>query len=124
LTHQWQTPSFEEVELQTRKSHTACLFDANKILVYGGEIMSHIPRDVLLITVTQGPHQYLSFNIQQIEMKEQDPRRSDHSAQVSGDKMYIFGGVDPQGRASDELWSLDLKDLKWTKCPQKGAIPS
>jgi len=53
-----------------------------------------------------------------------DPRRCYHSAEIFGDQMYVFGGVDSKDRASNELWSFDLKELEWTKWPQEGDVPS
>ena len=70
-------------------------------------------------------------------MREKDPSRSDHNAEVFGDKMYVFGGYDDDNYLQSELWSLDLskrsdqsialkyflENFKWVKCEQKGDLP-
>jgi len=57
-------------------------------------------------------------------MEEGDLSRSCHTAQVFENKMYVFGGLNAENKATNELWSLDLNDFKWTKCLQKGDVPS
>ncbi len=49
------------------------------------------------------------INSEKKEMKKEDPRRHNHTAEIFENKMYIFGGC--QGLktgAMNELWVMDL----------------
>jgi len=48
--------------------------------------------------------------------------RSGHSAATIGDKIYIFGGYDGEGRL-DDIWILDTTNIKWKQPGIKGHPP-
>ena len=49
-----------------------------------------------------------------------------HSAVVRKDVMYVFGGFvsNGTGEYSNDIYSLDLKTMKWTLLAIKGKIPA
>ncbi|CAH1774099.1 unnamed protein product [Owenia fusiformis] len=43
------------------------------------------------------------------------PPTAGHSASIVGDTMIVFGGSHGHGASSGDLWSLDLKEMLWSK---------
>ena len=39
--------------------------------------------------------------------------RREHIAEIIGDMMFIYGGIDDEGRILNDMWALDLIYLKW-----------
>jgi len=124
FTHQWQKAEIRGFQPKFRYGHTACLYDTNKIIVYGGEVNEETSNEILILTIIQEDGQGFIIQCGKVSEERGDPRRCYHSAEIFGDQMYVFGGVDSKDRASNELWSFDLKELEWTKWPQEGDVPS
>ena len=97
-----------------RYGHT-CVPYNNQLFVFGGKVKpSTYLNDVTVVDMNR-----------QIVMQIQstDPRpegRSEHSAVIYNERMYIFGGKGQKGLLSD-LWSFDLKNFEWRqeKLPSK-----
>lgn len=49
--------------------------------------------------------------------------RADHTANLVGEKMYVFGGQSDAGEHAD-LWALDLNALTWVKPAVQGEKPA
>lgn len=47
-----------------------------------------------------------------------------HSAVVHGDGLWVFGGEAAQSKALNDLWRLDLEELRWSKPAAAGDAPS
>lgn len=79
----------------------------------------------------------MTFEWKTIQTKGQKLHRSDHTANICGDHLYLFGGADIEEESTDELWVLDLSnfiyrhnennisvDFKWRKLnPVAGEKP-
>ena len=63
-------------------------------------------------------------SISEVETSGSRPEpRSDHSAAVINNSMYIFGGILGE-REFNDCWQLDLDTLIWSSIEAKGVIPS
>jgi len=122
-TETWHKPQLTGDQLQLGKFHTACLFNTNKIVVYGGIGGTYFCNDVFIFTIISENQKEISLNIEKIPMGNESLGRYKHSSEIIGDKMYVFGGSLVRTAQYNELWCLNLKDFKWTECEQKGDIP-
>jgi len=52
FTYEWQRAILTGPKPKYRFGHTACLFNQNKIIVYGGEINNQPASEVLIITIS------------------------------------------------------------------------
>jgi len=128
LTYKLEKPILTGIQFQSRWGHTACLFD-DKIVIYGGSTQGkrtpkRLSSEVLIMTIIRELDQGISLHLEQIPMKKEDPAKGYHTAEIFGNKIYVFAGVDDKNTLLNELWSLDLENFRWTKCEQKGNIPS
>ena len=55
----------------------------------------------------------------EIEQDHSIPSRSNHSAAIHKDFMYIFGGIDDETNKINDLWKFDLINNKWTEIISK-----
>jgi len=114
---------YVKTDLPTRYGHTACAFDQNKIIIYGGqscdELMEDKPINTLIIAVE------MNENNQEVRLEwrnlENDPgeylQRYCHTAHVIQEQMYILGGLDRAGHSTNSVWCFNLHDFLWIECP-------
>lgn len=65
----------------------------------------------------------LCFRVVQQKSRITPSQRFSHSSCVVGKSMYIFGGCSTSNTAFNDVYELDLKDLKWTKLRLSGIPP-
>lgn len=81
----------------------------------------------------------MTFEWKTIQTKGEKLHRSDHTANICGNHLYLFGGADIEEESTDDLWALDMSnflylnimrnkisaDFKWKKLnPVAGEKPS
>lgn len=101
-------------------SHTACLYEdgtAAWMIVFGG------------FAVGERSNKVYSLNLGSEKWKEahtsKGPEgRSNHSAVIVKDHMYIFGGTSEEGEKLCDLWRLDLRTYAWEELKPTGDVPS
>ncbi|WPH05011.1 tip elongation aberrant protein 3 [Acrodontium crateriforme] len=94
-----------------RMGHTACLWQGDKLLVYGGENEHRIHLSDVVI-----------FDIKTAHWTQPDingpiPRgRARHSAVIHDDKLFVCGGMSGQDNGVlDDICFLDLKTWTWSR---------
>ena len=94
-----------------RAGHTACLWQGNKLLVYGGE---NEHREYLSDVVI---YDLETSHWTQPEIRGLTPKgRARHAAAVYDDKLYIVGGLaGTETYTLDEICYLDLKTWTWSR---------
>jgi len=122
-TSQWQSFRLEGTQPITRSRHSACLYDTNKIIIYGG-YNNNILKQTSIITIQSTDPLVLRY--EDIETTGGDNfRRCSHTADIYNNQMYVFGGrcqEDPWA-ASNQLWALNLKTFTWRECETNGDVP-
>lgn len=105
------TNVFLERIVLTLLGHTACLWQGDKLLVYGGENehRTHLS-DVIVFDLK-------TAHWQQPELNGPAPRgRARHSAVIHDEKLYISGGMTGHDNAVlDDICYLDLKTWTWSR---------
>lgn len=109
---------------KARCRHSACLFDSNKILIFGGFSKEGLMCHPAIISIEETSRYNSSFQKIDTELAltykgvrttgEKDLARYGHSADVFKNKMYIFGGrhqEKPKKINNNELWTLNLGNL-------------
>lgn len=94
-----------------RMGHTACLWQGNKLLVYGGENEHRMHLSDVVIFDIETAHWT------QPEITGQPPRgRARHSAVIYDDKLFIVGGMNgSENGILDDICFLDLKTWTWSR---------
>lgn len=93
-----------------RMGHTACLWQGNKLLVYGGENehRAHLS-DVVIYNIDTSVWT-------QPDIRGPVPRgRARHSAVIHDDKLFICGGMNHEDDPLDDICFLDLKTWTWSR---------
>ncbi|KAK5113990.1 hypothetical protein LTR62_003113 [Meristemomyces frigidus] len=94
-----------------RMGHTACLWQGDKLLVYGGENEHRIHLSDVVIFDVKTAHWT------QPEINGPIPRgRARHSAVLHDDKLFVCGGMSGGDNAVlDDICFLDLKTWTWSR---------
>ncbi|KAL1591124.1 hypothetical protein WHR41_00307 [Cladosporium halotolerans] len=94
-----------------RMGHTACLWQGNKLLVYGGENEHRIHLSDIVIFDIETAHWT------QPETHGPAPRgRARHSAVIHDDKLFVCGGMSGSDNGVlDDICFLDLKTWTWSR---------
>ncbi|KAK1808031.1 hypothetical protein LTR12_017621 [Friedmanniomyces endolithicus] len=94
-----------------RMGHTACLWQGDKLLVYGGENEHRIHLSDVVIFDIKTAHWT------QPEISGPIPRgRARHSAVIFDDKLFVCGGMSGgENSVLDDICFLDLKTWTWSR---------
>ncbi|CAN9332780.1 unnamed protein product [Alternaria sp. RS040] len=110
VTRQWNlVDNYGDIP-GVRMGHTACLWQGNKLLVFGGENehRQHLA-DVIVFDLK-------TAHWTQPELHGSIPRgRARHSAVIYDDKLYISGGQTGHDSVLDDICYLDLKTWTWSR---------
>lgn len=101
-------------------SHTACLYEdgtAAWMIVFGGFAVGERSNTVYSLNLS-------SEKWKQAHTSKGPEGRSNHSAVIYKDHMYIFGGTSDEGEKLSDLWKLDLRTYAWEELKPHGDIPS
>ena len=101
-------------------SHTACLYEdgtAAWMIVFGGFAVGERSSNVYTFNLS-------SEKWKQAQTSKGPQGRSNHSAVIFGDHMYVFGGTSDEGEKLSDLWMLDLRTYHWTEIQALGDVPS
>jgi hypothetical protein len=101
-------------------SHSACLYEdgtAAWMIVFGGFSIGERTNNVYSLNLNTEKWKLAQTT------KGPEPR-SNHSAVIFQDRMYIFGGISEEGEKINELWRLDLRTYVWENLKCNGDIPS
>ena len=94
-----------------RSGHTACLY-RNDVVIYGGVIEDekayHYKEDILIYNIFER-----KFTSDICTNKLNVIWRKNHIAEIIGQFMFIYGGIDEEGRVLNDPWALDLYRMKW-----------
>ena len=94
-----------------RSGHTACLY-RNDIVIYGGVIEDekayHYKEDILIYNIYER-----KFTSDVCTNKTNVIWRKNHIAEIIGQFMLIYGGIDEEGVVLNDPWALDLYRMKW-----------
>ena len=93
---------------ESRTQSTFCIHK-NEILIYGGKDAYHIYGDLWSFNLKTN-----KFN--QIELSNELQGRFGHSAVISDEKLYIFGGTRGVTRERNDLVVIDLMSKSITTC--------
>ncbi|OMJ69664.1 hypothetical protein SteCoe_32538 [Stentor coeruleus] len=101
-------------------SHTACLYEdgtAAWMIVYGGYAVGERSSNVYTFNLN-------SEKWKQAQTSKGPEGRSNHSAVIYKDHMYVFGGTNEEGEKLSDFWKLDLRTYHWEEVKGKGDVPS
>ena len=137
--YEWERRKVEGTAPMARYRHTATVFDATKILIFGGfKSGSNRFNDVhVLDTVSLSWLQPIDDNctatprgnhipVDAKTAKDVPSPRGSHSACLLGEKLYIFGGYGGFGykrQDFNDTYALDIKSWKWEKIQTRGKPP-
>jgi len=122
-TGQYEPFKLEGDQPIQRYRHSACLFDSNRILIFGG-FHDGILNDTAIVTIEETTPLTLTYK-KITTTGGEDLKRCSHTANVYKNKMYVFGGRHHNNpvRSNNELWSLDLETFIWERCETDGDEP-
>lgn len=96
-----------------RAGHTVCLY-RNDLVIYGGVIENetayHYREDILIYNIPEK-----KFIADVCTNKGNVTWRKNHIAEIIGQFMLIYGGLDDNGKVLSEPWALDLYRMKWVQ---------
>ena len=101
-----------------RYGHTAVLF-RKEIYIYGGVAdNTYIGReDIVIYDTEKKKYKLEEKTVNKLHFKW----RRNHTADVIGNHMVVYGGIDDDGNVLDDMWALDLNfTLKWYYVEAKG----
>ena len=93
------------------ESHTANLYNGNAI-VYGGNCGKNFNKNVYCINLESGEIKNLTENLEEDKMPK---GRADHSAEIQGDNLIIYGGYGPDNYYFNDVWSFNIGSNTWTQ---------
>ena len=136
---EWRKIPFKkEMELPiSRWMHSAVLYDNTQLIIFGGmHTHAHRLNDLWIFNIVDytwrqpnPEHNKESSQPNQLQSKawpNAPSARCGHSCTLIGENLYIFGGYGGQGfsrRELDDLYSLNLETMIWTKINAKGTPP-
>ncbi|CAI2362019.1 unnamed protein product [Moneuplotes crassus] len=130
----WIQPKISGPLPTPRYGHTACMYK-DYMIIDGGWSGRKVLKDTSVLDLSQGiiDAKYVSLkdimpaDHDNIKLRDEDrycpPKRHFHSANIIGNKMYIFGGGDGK-RWNKSLYILDLETSEWYKPRTNGLSPS
>ena len=95
-----------------RYGHTG-IFYQNKIYFFGGKTKyqkSSLPCGLEIINISDG--QFTSPSTGKLNPED----RRNHTAELVGNQMFIFGGINNSNEILNDAYLLNLNPLKWTIC--------
>jgi len=100
-------------------SHTACLYNDGTpwMVVFGGFKQGIRSNDVFVNNLT-------TLKWKKATTSEGPVPRSNHSAVVYKDALYVFGGADEEGEKLNDFWKLDLRTYQWEQIQARGSAPT
>ena len=109
--YRWNKINIKGEVPQSRSGHTAKLY-RNNIIIYGGIIEDekslHMKEDILIYDINEK-----KFSNDICLNKQLVSWRKYHIAEIIGQFMLIYGGMDENGKIISEPWALDLYRMKW-----------
>lgn len=93
-----------------RYLHSACVLGKKKIVIFGGSAPDDSCYNDLHIFNTR-TSTWLKFNT----TGTAPPHRARHSCCISGNRMYVIGGMDSIGRNLHDLYALNIDSLRWDR---------
>jgi len=100
----------DQVPPAPRYLHSACVVGKKKLFIFGGSAPDDSCYNDLHIFNTRTAT-WLRFRT----AGTAPPPRARHSCCVSGNRMYVIGGMDPIGRNLHDLYALNIDSLTWEK---------
>lgn len=98
------------ISSHARKGHTACLYGENKIVVFGGK-NDRMLKDTIMLTIEEKQNDQVRFSIRIQELETTNSEglyKLFHTANISQNQMYVFGGWNEFRESTNHLWKLDL----------------
>jgi len=111
----WEEVDTKGVSPPPRYSHTAVMW-TDKMVIFGGERSAHSFGDVWFFHFEDSMWEYIAP-----QGSLAPSPRFDHTAVVSGDKMYIYGGRSGKTILSD-MWAFDLYARTWALVSNTSAM--
>ena len=94
-----------------RSGHSMCLYK-NDIVIYGGVVEDekayHFREDILIYNIPEK-----KFMADVCTNKGNVIWRKNHIAEIIGQFMFVYGGIDDNGKVLSEPCALDLYRMKW-----------
>jgi hypothetical protein len=101
-------------------SHSACAYTSSQgrfMVVFGGFCVGERTNGLFLLNLD-------TETWQRVDAGPGPEPRSNHSAVVFRENMYVFGGTNDEGEKLNDLWKLGLNTLRWEKIQATGDVPS
>jgi len=118
----WRSVETSEGIPTVRQGHTACLYQDNTIIIFGGINRAGVLNQTSKLIISQKDE--ISIEFQNVGTEGNDEIfRYSHSAVIYEDAMWVFAGADKQRKSTNDLFKLDLVNWKWEKCVTTGDIP-
>lgn len=101
-------------------SHSACLYEdgtAAWMVVFGGYAAGERSSNVYTLNLA-------SEKWKQAQTSKGPEGRSNHTAVIFKDHMYVFGGTNDEGEKLRDFWKLDMRTYHWEEVIGQGEVPS
>ncbi|KRX05613.1 hypothetical protein PPERSA_09753 [Pseudocohnilembus persalinus] len=109
----------QQQQFKARYNHSACVYQ-EFIIIFGGE--SEFPEDK---TKRISLNDVMIFDTIKLEWKQQHctgdfaENRRNHTANIVGNHMIVFGGIESQGNIPQYIITLDLINFQWRRFDSK-----
>lgn len=117
-TDAWSSLAIAGDSPSPRHGHTMNVV-GKKVYCFGGMAGTKFYNDLHMLDLEKG--MWVTPKVKKRSMPE---ARTSHVAVSSGSDIYVFGGLNKEGAALDDLWKLDTSTMQWSLCPNEGKTKS
>jgi len=123
-TYEWNRVKFKGFTPPARYAHTACLYNEDQMVVFGGFSGSSTFNATMIMTFDESNLRLVTCeNVITGNKSRSDNSRCRHTSNIVKNQMYVFGGLDRDEECSNDLWVFDLESRMWNKPNTTGDIP-
>lgn len=115
-TDSWSSPTIAGELPPPRHGHTLCAY-GSKLICFGGMAATKFYNDVYVLDLAKS-----SWTCPKVKKRYIPEARAAHTAVVHDKFMYVFGGMNKEGMALDDLWKLDLGNFTWSQVTIEGEV--
>lgn len=117
----WEEKKYTSKEVQPLSSHSMSLVGDNKLVIFGGCYRGKFFNSLYIFDIdTEKWSTYPKENIENGNIPE---KRIEHSQITYGNKVYIYGGQDFDGKYFNDMWAFDTDSMQWEQIEIKGEVP-
>ncbi|RLV91265.1 Kelch repeat-containing protein 2 [Spathaspora sp. JA1] len=97
---------------------------SSRLYLFGGQLENDVFNDLYFFELNSFKAPKASWELVEPINNFKPPPLTNHSMSIYQNQIYIFGGIYNNESVSNDLWSFNVDDNKWTKLITSGYIPN